>query len=107
MNDPVSVLVLTVDSLAATNALVSTHGRILVHKVTLTGNGSNALTVDLYNALTVTGSAVIVLAMGSQAAGIFDRYAEANFDKPVPFDIGLTVDLTGNGGTVRIYYTPQ
>jgi len=80
----------------------------LVHKVVLDGGTSNAqLIVAIHDALTITGTAVIGLRTKEVATGgVFETYAESNFDPPVPFEVGLSIVLT-NTGTCRIYYTPQ
>jgi len=104
MLDPVYVHVVTTDEAAASNGLVA-KGAIYIHKVVLEGDGSNALTVQLHNQLTVTGTAEISLAATAYAAAIFNRYVEANFGSPIRFGVGLSTNLTGNGGTCRIYYS--
>src|SRR3990167_3353341 len=104
MYDDMQVHVVTADEAAASNGIVAL-GRIRIHKVVLEGDGSNALQAQLHNQLTVTGTAEISLAANEQFAGEFSRYNEVNFNPPVPYFTGLSTNLTGNGGTVRIYYS--
>lgn len=108
MYDPVSVRVVTADETGTSNVLVITHGRILVHKVTLSGGASNTqLGVLLHDAATITGTAIIQVQTPVVATGsVFGSYAESSFDPPVPFEVGLSIDVV-NTGTVRIYYTPH
>ena len=101
-----TVRVLTADETGTSNGIVAKHGRIRVHKVVLESATSNAVTsVALHDALTVTGTEVIGLTTNEVTATIYQRYAEANFDPPVPFEVGLSVNITGTA-TCRIYYTP-
>lgn len=98
--DPAMVHVIAADEASASNGLLTKHGRILVHKVTLNKDASNPVSALIYDAATATGTALI--ALSGEAA---ENYEEANFDPPVPFETGLSTDLTGNGGTIRVYYT--
>lgn len=94
----------TADEAAASNGIVA-KGPIRIHKVVLEGDGSNALQVQFHNQLTVTGTAEINLAANEQFANEFQRYCEADFSPPIRFGVGLSINLTGNGGTYRLYYT--
>lgn len=108
MYDASFVHVVTSDEAAASNGLVTKHGRILVHKVVLDGGASNAeLSILLYDATTATGTAKIGLRVPVVATGgVFGSHAQADFSPPVPFEVGLSSDIA-NPGTARIYYTPQ
>jgi hypothetical protein len=107
MYDPALVHVVTADETGTSNGIVAKHGRILVHKIVLHGGASNAqLSVVLHDALTITGTAKAGLQVPVVATGsVFGSYAEVDFNPPVPFEIGLSIDVT-NTGTVRINYTP-
>ena len=102
--DEAYVLVRTASEPASSNGLVA-KGRIRIHKVVLQGDGSNALSVDLYNALTATGTIQIGVVQHATTGTVFSRLAQSDFDPPVVFDVGLSMTFTGNGGTVRIYYS--
>jgi hypothetical protein len=108
MYDPAHVHVTTADETGNSNGIVAKHGRILVHKVVIDGATSNAqASVLLHDALTITGTAKIGLRTLEVATGsVFGTYAEVNFNPPVPFEVGLSIDHT-NTGTCRIYYTPH
>ena len=107
--DPVSVHSVTGDSDGTSNGIVAKHGRIKVHKVVLQSDGSNAVSVALNDHGTIGSSAVIVgLANNQSTEGTPDSYVrltQSDFDPPVPFEVGLSIDVTGNGATVRVYYT--
>jgi len=105
MYDNASVLSVTSNSVAASNAIVSGGGAIRVHKVTLNGDGSNALILDVYNQLTVTGTPEISIRANQEFSGQFSRYIEADFDPPVEYNVGLTLAFTGNGPIGKVYYT--
>jgi hypothetical protein len=102
--DEAYVHVVTADENSASNGLVA-KGAIFIHKLVLEGDGSNALQAQLHNKLTVTGTAEISLAANEQFATEFTRYQSETFDPPMRFNVGLSVDLTGNAGTARIYYS--
>ena len=104
--DPAIVLVGTADSDGTSNAIVA-KGAIKIHKVVLEGDGSNILTVKLYDDINTSNAAkaYISLAANEVFSGEFKRYSEANFNPPVRYDLGLSVDITGNAGTYRIYYS--
>lgn len=104
MYDDLYVHVVSADETAASNGLVA-KGAIRIHLVVLEGDGSNALQVQLHDQLTVIGTAEISLAMNEQFATEFERYRSEQFDPPIRFNTGLSINLTGNGGTARIYYT--
>mgnify|MGYP001607839095 FL=1 len=104
MYDPANVFVGTADSDGASNGIVAI-GAIKIHKVVLEGDGSNVLTVQLHNQASITGTAEISLAANEVFATEFKRYTEANFSPPVRFGVGLSVNITGNAGTYRVYYS--
>ena len=102
-----SVHVFTTSEAAASNAIVA-KGPILVHKVVLQNtNGSNAISVLLYDAATATGTEKIGLTTNAVAAASanFEAYSEANFDPPVRFQVGLSSTIAGANPTCRLYYT--
>jgi len=97
----------TASETAASNALVST-GPILIHKVVMQNtNGSNVVSVLLYDAATATGTAKIGLTTNAVAAASanFEVYHEANFDPPVRFQVGLSSTIAGANPTCRVYYS--
>lgn len=110
MYDPAMVHSITADEDGVSNGLVTKHGRILVHKLVLDGGASNAeLSVLVHDFATVAGAPTAKLGLRVPVVatgGVFGSYAESNFDPPVPFEVGLSINVT-NTGTVRIYYTPQ
>lgn len=113
-DDPCAVFVASATSLDVSNGLINTFngsgelltrvGPIKVHKVTLEGVGTNALSVALYHASQATGAALIGLAANETYSTVFSRYNEADFNPPVRFDTWISIGLTGIG-TYRIYYT--
>jgi hypothetical protein len=99
--------VFTSSETAASNALV-TKGPILVHKVVMQNtNGSNAVSVLLYDAATATGTEKIGLTTNAVAAASanFEQYREANFDPPVRFQVGFSSTIAGANPTCRVYYS--
>ena len=104
MYDDAYVFVATTDDAAASNAIVA-KGAIRIHKVCIEGDGSNVVSVQLHNALTVTGTAEISLTVNEQFATEFGRYAGSNFEPPFRFGVGLSINITGNAATARIYYS--
>lgn len=107
MYDPVSVRVTTADESGASNAIVSTHGRIKVHKVVIDGATSNAQCIVAINDHTAIGSSAVVIGLRTAevaTGSVFTTYAETVFNPPVPLEVGLSIDMT-NTGTCRVYYT--
>jgi hypothetical protein len=66
-------------------------------------DGSNALSADVYNALSATGTKLVpTLEMAASP-----RIQTLNFDPPVPYSLGVYVDVTVAGsGTIAymVYY---
>jgi hypothetical protein len=88
---------------ADTNAALT--GCIAIHKVQIThADGSAVFSVALHDALTVTGTAKIVATTEQVYAANFTRSKSEDFPRPVRFDKGLSIDITGTGN-VRVYYT--
>ena len=104
MYDDCQVHVGTADETAASNGIVA-KGSIRIHKLVIEGDCSNALQVQVHNQLTVTGTAEISLAMNEQFSGEFERYKDVSFSPPIRFSVGLSFNVTGNGGTYRLYYS--
>lgn len=110
--DPVTVFNTAVDSPGSSNAIVASAGRIYVHKVALrqTGaTGSSALAVLINDDAEIgTTNHVIALLTSSEggvAANEYPRYKEVDFNPPVPIERGLSIDVTGTGAAVSVYYT--
>jgi hypothetical protein len=104
MYDPVNVFIRTADSDGTSNGIVAT-GRIKVHKVVLSGDSSNLVTALLYNSNAIGVAGTELIALASPIAAPFGRNQFADFNPPVPFEIGLSIDITGNGAVCRVYYT--
>lgn len=101
-NDAAQVYVNTADANAAISV---TPGPVLVHKVQVEhADGTAALSVQLHDAATVTGTAKISLTTNLADGTTFQRMAEINFDPPVQFEKGVSANVTGTG-TYRIYYS--
>jgi|WetSurMetagenome_2_1015567.scaffolds.fasta_scaffold31242_4 hypothetical protein len=66
-------------------------------------DGSNALACDVYNALSATGTKLVpTLQMAASP-----RIQTLNFDPPIPYSLGVYVDVTvAGGGTIAymVYY---
>jgi hypothetical protein len=112
--DPVRVFISSASETNVSNRLIATFNAsgnlstqispILVHKVTVEGVGTNALSIALYHATTASGTISINLAANETYANVYSRYNEADFNPPVPFTNFISLALTGIG-TYRIYYT--
>lgn len=106
--DPVSYHIVTADETGGSNGIVPKHGRIKIHKVVLQGDGSNAVAVALHDAATIVGTAVIGLANHETVVDVTGKYTtitQSDFNPPVPFEVGLSIDVTGTGAIARVYYT--
>ena len=107
MYDDVYVRRVTADENAASNGLVSNAVSIRVHKVVVTGDGSNAVSVDIHDDSNASNAALIKISVASNErfAGEFSRFTQANFSPPVSFNTGVSFNLTGNTAVVYLYFT--
>jgi uncharacterized phosphosugar-binding protein len=98
MYDSVQVYSNTADANAALT------GPVNVHKVQVeSADGLAALSVQLHDALTVTGTAIVSCTTGQVYASNYDRMAQVDFNPPVAFGKGVSANITGTG-TYRVYY---
>jgi hypothetical protein len=84
--------VLNADTLIAT-------GRNRVNAITVLTDGTNAATVDLYDAL--TGSGTINVKGRCVGANLINHII---FENPVVFETGIYADVTGTGATFIVFY---
>ena len=115
--DSVSIYTTAADESGASNNVINTTTNktgILVHKVALRqtgGGGSTAISVLLNDDQNIgTTNQLIALStnsMGGAAPDAYARHTSEAFDPPVPFQRGLSVDITGTGASVTVYYTRQ
>ena len=77
----------------------------VVHKVQVEhADGSAAVSVQLHDAVTVTGTAVVSATTEQVYASNFTRSKSEDFPRGVNFEKGVSANITGTG-TYRIYYT--
>ena len=107
MYDDVYVLRVTGDSVAASNGLVSNAVSVRVHKVTIDGALSNSTSVAIHDDSNASNAALIKIRVATSPAfaGTFELYKEADFNPPVVFSTGISLDLTGTGAVVYLYYS--
>ena len=107
MYDSVRVLRVTADSVAASNGLVTNNVITRIHKVVLIGDGSNVVSVNIHDDTNASNAALIKIALSTneQFAGEFERFEQADFNPPVEFNKGVSIDVTGNAVVVYAYYT--
>ena len=113
--DSVSLYTTAADESGTSNNIInSTTNKtgILVHKVVLRqtgGGGSTAISVLLNDDTNIgTTNHMIALStnsMGGAAPDAYTRYTSETFEPPVPFQRGLSADITGTGASVTVYYT--
>ena len=105
--DPVQVSAFTADSINASNGLISTHGRILVHALSVEcHDGGNSVDAGLYEAATVTGTPKEVVITSANGDGTtFDRYKKVEFNPPILFENLFTVDVNGTSNVTRVHWT--
>jgi len=97
--DDVQVYVNTAD---ANNALAFP---CRIHKVQVeSADGLGAVSVQLHDAATVTGTAKISVTTEQVYASNFTRTSREDFNPPVRFETGVSANITGTG-TYRIYYS--
>jgi hypothetical protein len=113
--DPVTIFTVTADSHGSSNKITGSTNvtSILVHKVVLrnSSNGSNVVTVQLNDHLTIGSSATLIalstVNQGGAAGDLFQRYTSETFDPPVSFSKGLSIDVAGADVSASIFYTRQ
>jgi hypothetical protein len=102
MGDPVEVKIVSATTTAAFTF------PILVRKVVLQhADGAAVLSAALHNGTTSSVTASIGLTTNLADGATFERYAEANFNPPVPMEGGATVNVmisVSGTGTCRVYY---
>ena len=107
MYDNLRVLRVTADSVAASNGLVTNSVIALIHKVVLTGDGSNVVSANIHDDSNASNAALIKISVSANEnfANEFDRFVQADFNPPVAFTTGISVDVTGNTVVAYVYYT--
>lgn len=101
-NDVAQVYVNTADANAAISVAA---GPVRIHKLQVEhADGTAAVSCQLHNAATVTGTALASCTTNLADGTTFQRMAEINFDPPLYFHIGVSANITGTG-TYRIYYS--
>jgi hypothetical protein len=107
MYDPVRVLRVTADSVAASNGLVTNSVIALIHKVVVTGDGSNVVSANIHDDTNASNAALIKISVSAneEFATEFDRFVQADFNPPVQFNTGVSIDVTGNTAVAYVYYT--
>ena len=107
MYDHLSVRRITTDENAASNGLVTNSVLALIHKVVVTGDGSNVVSADIHDDSNASNAALIKISLASNErfAGEFSRFTQADFNPPVQFTSGVSVNVTGNTVVAYIYYT--
>ena len=110
--DPVTVFSVSADSDGASNGIVpqTTNATgVLIHKVVLYNatNSSNVISVAMNDHAAIGSSATLIFLTTSQsgAVGTWEQYKSETFNPPVPFNQGVSLDLTGTNASVRVYYT--
>ena len=107
MYDDVYVRRVAADENAASNGLVSNAVSVRVHKVSIVGALSNATSVNIHDDTNASNALLIKAQLSTSPAfaGTFELYAEATFGPPIAFNTGISLDLTGTGAVVYLYYT--
>ena len=113
--DPATTYTTAADESGASNNIINATTNktgILVHKVALrqtgaTGSGALAVLINDDTTIGTTNHRIAVLTSseGAVAANEYPRYKSEDFNPPVPFHRGLSVDVTGTGVSVTVYYT--
>ena len=109
MYDDVQVRRVTADENAVSNGLVTNSVMVRVHKVVVTGDGSNAVSVDLHDDSNASNALLIKISVSSNEvfSGEFERYTQADFNPPVEFKSGVAFNVTGNTVVAYLYYTKK
>jgi len=103
--DPATVAVKTASESAASNSVMAVP--CLIHKVCLRNtNGSNAVSIAIYDAATATGTAKIDISTNLADGTAYELSREITFDPPVRFDTGVSTTVAGSNATARIHFTP-
>ena len=97
----------TADENAASNGLVSNAVSVRVHKIILTGDGSNAVSADIHDDANASNATLIKISVASNErfSGEFSRFTQADFNPPILFDTGVSFNLTGNTAVAYLYYS--
>ena len=105
--DNLKVLRVTADSVAASNGLVTNSVIALIHKVVLVGDGSNVVSANIHDDTNASNAALIKISLSSneEFATEFDRFVQSDFNPPVEFTTGVSIDVTGNTVVAYVYYT--
>ncbi len=78
---------------------------LIVHRVEVEhADGATALSVQLHDAATVTGTAKCSVTTNLADGTTFQRQVGVNYPNGVNFDVGVSANITGTG-TYRVYYT--
>ena len=97
----------TADENAASNGLVSNAVSVRVHKIIVTGDGSNVVSADIHDDINASNALTIKISVASNErfSGEFSRFTQADFNPPALFDTGVSFNLTGNTAVVYLYYS--
>ena len=107
MYDDVQVRRLTADENAVSNGLVTNNVVVRIHKVAITGDGSNIVSVDIHDDTNASNATLIKISVSGNTdiSGKFDQFVQADYYPPVAFTKGVAFNLTGNTAVVYCYYT--
>ena len=107
--DDVQVRRVVADENAVSNGLVTNNVMVRVHKVVVTGDGSNVVSVDLHDDSNASNALLIKISLSGQetTGSKFSRYVESDHNPPVEFKSGVALNLTGNTAAVYLYYTKK
>jgi 3-dehydroquinate dehydratase len=100
MYDDVLSLRFTGDTNAALPARTKVHKIVLIN-----GTTSAVASIKVHDAATVTGNPVAEIHSNLLTTDTYEKYSQSNFQSPLFFERGVSLDITGTSAVGYLYYT--